>query len=816
MIDEYTNLQTPSDGRANLNPMMLNPNQDSTNNDLSRTQFIDKTFAKLPIESTQDAKDSQVPDSWTKDSWSYNREDKEYIDLSSDSDDIVIDPQGGKTHQELSNLTKAHQNAKNFFSAFTNPIASKISTVITNLNTNMEQVKEIKRMKKLNDELDRRNKLRDQLTQIEESPKIFEGKIINPRNEIEIDLDDDCFVDNIYDLHDAHPEFGWTPNFIETLNTYVPKLFPLYTSRVYHTQNLMLSSDKFLPDYNAIMAAKMLKAQRKEILPIIDLPKISFPCLHCKCDIDEYEGYCKLCATTIKEEIEYYGEEFDEMWHPNPDCEYCDFGDYENEPYFCDVCNEDLVEYDAYWNGEITMLPPPPPKVELPNISDSDLFSDISNDPIITDESSRATDTSNEPMDIEDSDKTIDSSTALNDTDSVISSSSSSSGVSVKSFKSEFHRSGPKRRGSNQCNNNPKKKKFSFNGHAKVASQVVKDKKAKGTYKDKKINVTRANKDAKLLSQAYHLMRDQEYADLKGKQEACEIEFEKIRHPEPTSEFYANYVSERTYYYDALLQKKRELKAKEYDINEMALNSRLLTMIRDWTTNNIGSAFIESNIWNELDRIEKFIQTSVLAKEDVNKIVNSLRVQVEMKPALMDKLSNFLQKLITTVKPVAWGADAIHDIYLQSIVPKEETTIELLDPISMENYCLANQKFIDVRDDHARRGDLIHKDALLHHAHVTHISRGLLSHTSNIDVTISMELLFQLMSPSVCMMNTSPDVVEAKMHHVAANIHTINLPKFTTFTETMTVVDATLLVAKSLYLTRRRVLTAMGFYNPLR
>jgi len=214
-----------------------------------------------------------------------------------------------------------------------------------------------------------------------------------------------------------------------------------------------------------------------------------------------------------------------------------------------------------------------------------------------------------------------------------------------------------------------------------------------------------------------------------------------------------------------------------------------------------------------LSVVEKFIKDNIDNDELVKSTVNAIGEEVNRKPNLADKCSKFLQDLIMKIKPIALAFDSVHDIKLGVDVLKEEFEVELKDAIP---YDLLSDEYgnhmTDVRDDHARRGDMIHRDPLLRHFSIKRIDRTkIIPQQVDYDGIISAELLFQLLAPSVVSIGASEEVVLSKMQHLAGNIHTINLPKFAIIKYGTNIVEDTLLVARAIFKTRRRVSTALGF-----
>jgi hypothetical protein len=179
-------------------------------------------------------------------------------------------------------------------------------------------------------------------------------------------------------------------------------------------------------------------------------------------------------------------------------------------------------------------------------------------------------------------------------------------------------------------------------------------------------------------------------------------------------------------------------------------------------------------------------------------------------------VSNFLRELLLKVKPLAYALDTARDIPLSTDIDADISEVFIGEKIGvnefMEQFDGANK--VDSRDDNARRGDLVHMDPLLRKFIIQRTERKkLLSTRTDFSGVFSAELLFQLMSPSVCNMNATPEVVMSKMTHICSSIHTINLPKWSFLQFNGFVTDNTLYVARALYLNRKKVADALGFHS---
>lgn len=376
-------------------------------------------------------------------------------------------------------------------------------------------------------------------------------------------------------------------------------------------------------------------------------------------------------------------------------------------------------------------------------------------------------------------------------------------------------RSGPKQRGAMRCNQQPKKSRKRKHDEKTIASLRAKKRRDKieegGVWK--KHGSTRGAEQDALLSNAFAEMRDQEFADKEAKIEMLEVEYDNLMMPNINSEFYENAYKEREYYLKNIEDEKKKKDKKTYQKQEINVNLHLKEYLDEWKLSDYFSFARTSSIVDDLSVVEKFIKDNIDNDELVKSTVNAIGEEVNRKPNLADKCSKFLQDLIMKIKPIALAFDSVHDIKLGVDVLKEEFEVELKDAIP---YDLLSDEYgnhmTDVRDDHARRGDMIHRDPLLRHFSIKRIDRTkIIPQQVDYDGIISAELLFQLLAPSVVSIGASEEVVLSKMQHLAGNIHTINLPKFAIIKYGTNIVEDTLLVARAIFKTRRRVSTALGF-----
>jgi len=388
-------------------------------------------------------------------------------------------------------------------------------------------------------------------------------------------------------------------------------------------------------------------------------------------------------------------------------------------------------------------------------------------------------------------------------------------------FQAQYIRRGPKQRGRVHGARHNMKRDFKDKNSSKVVRDRLKklrdekrrDKIEKGhVWKVK--NSSRGAKQSNLLNVGYSDMNDRKIADKIAKIETLETEIENLYKPNTSSEFYSNAYKEREFYLDQLNKEKQDFKKKEYQRNELELNKILLDLMEHWKSTDCLSYSRSSSICDDLDKIESFIKENVKDDVAINLVVNSVSECIESKPDLLDRCSNFLKELILKIRPIAFGVDAVRDVALNIDVLKEEQVVEFLEPVFLSELQSVSSKFIefDVRDDHARRGDLVHMDPLLRHFQLKRLMRnGVLSQQVDYRGVLSCELLFQLLSPSVCVMNAPESIVMSKMQHIASNCHTINIPKFSIIEYHTDIVQDTLIVARAIFLLRRRVSLALGF-----
>jgi len=391
-----------------------------------------------------------------------------------------------------------------------------------------------------------------------------------------------------------------------------------------------------------------------------------------------------------------------------------------------------------------------------------------------------------------------------------------------------YQRSGPKQRGSGRCNNNnkrrvykPKEKDPISYANLRRMKQMKKIEKMKLGKEWKQPGATRHAKDAKLLSQAFHLQMDQKIAKKIAKIETLQTNLENKMNPDPYNEFYTNASAERKYLEEQIDRENKEYKKKEYERNEWKVNKSLAMVMDAWRHEDYCAFGNTSNFVEDLTKVEEFLKANIDDSETVNTTVEAVARVIETKQNLMDKCSNFLKDLILRVKPLAFGADCVRDVALNVNILKDQSEVFLGNHMTMGEWVRAydafNKDYVadfqpDLRDDHMRRGDLIHKDPLLRECVIRRTTRdGLLSNAIDKRCVISCELLFQLMSPSVCKINAPVNEVYYKMVHIASNITTINIPKDSFSMFNTEIVDDTLIVAKALFETRRRASLALGF-----
>lgn len=320
-------------------------------------------------------------------------------------------------------------------------------------------------------------------------------------------------------------------------------------------------------------------------------------------------------------------------------------------------------------------------------------------------------------------------------------------------------------------------------------------------------------KEAKLINNAYREEADRKFAEISANIETAEIELDNLMMPNIQSEFYKNASKERDYYETKMKEFSAEKKKKQYAANEVKVNKTLNTIMNDWQSTELSGIVKFATTLEDLEKVETFLKDNVSDAETVNSVVNAVAKQIEKEPDLMDKVSNFLKGAILKLKPLAFSLDTVRDIPLGVDILKDDSEVIIGPSIKIGEILdsLGNIK-VDMRDDNARRGELIHEDPLLRQFVIRRTLRdGILSTRTDHAGTFSAELLFQLMSPSVCNLNASEEVVMSKMCHIANTIHTINLPKWSFIQNNTFIVDDTLYVARALYQTRRRIANALGF-----
>lgn len=327
----------------------------------------------------------------------------------------------------------------------------------------------------------------------------------------------------------------------------------------------------------------------------------------------------------------------------------------------------------------------------------------------------------------------------------------------------------------------------------------------------KKHSDTRADKHKKLLSEAFYLMNDKKIGDKIAAIETLETEIENLLRPCINSDFYDNAHKEREFYISQLDKEKKKYKEMDYSRGEIQVNKYLAEYFDEWKLSDAFSMVRSSTLSDDVEKIANFINENASEDELVKQTLIHVHHEVNKTPFL-DKAAHFLQQLIAKIKPTALIVDSLKDIHHKIDIQKEEFEVKMGDPIPLNELINEYGGDYDVRDDHQRRGDLIHKDPLLRHFSMTRIDRSsILGSQVDYDGIFSAELLFQLLSPSVVSISSDEKTVLSKMTHIAANIHTINLPKFSIIKYNTNVIEDTLLVARAIFLTRRRVTTALGF-----
>jgi hypothetical protein len=392
----------------------------------------------------------------------------------------------------------------------------------------------------------------------------------------------------------------------------------------------------------------------------------------------------------------------------------------------------------------------------------------------------------------------------------------------------ERFRGGNKNRGALRCNNNKQTKhnwtiKNDKTPEVRSALKILQNEKRDEKRKMGKLwkgreALSKNQKHAKLLSDAFHHSRLQKAGDLDGKLEAMETEMEFRMNPDPNHPRYENFYKEREYYLVQLDKLRAEKKRKEYQTKELRVNKGLLKIMEGWHSEDLFSYTHTSSLLDDIEKVESFLKTNVTSDEMVKTIIDAVHKEVEKTPTLLDKATKFIENLIVHIKPIALSVDSFRDITLAIEIYKKQYSVELLDAIPLTSYLttlgLDPMEEFDLRDDHARRGDLVHKDPLLQYVKFSHLNRDTIVATTTTDVGIvSMELLFQLTAPSVCIMNASEEIVLAKMQHIASNIHTINLPKMGILQNRL-IVNDTIMAAFNIFRSQRRISLALGFPCP--
>lgn len=394
-------------------------------------------------------------------------------------------------------------------------------------------------------------------------------------------------------------------------------------------------------------------------------------------------------------------------------------------------------------------------------------------------------------------------------------------------YPDRFQRTGTKSRGSGRCNLQStskkwtrKREKLTLSDQKRLAT-VQREKKALKKKQGKQWKgreaLSKQDKAAKLLSQAFHHARLQRAGEIDGKIESDEIELDKLMYPQINSEFYTNASLERQFYIDNIKRLNEEKKKKQYQTHELTVNKSIRKEVENWKSEDLLSYSRTSNIIEDIEILEKFVASNVTDELLIKEMIGTAKNVIEKNPTMLDRASKFIETLISKVKPLAFGVDTIRDIALGVDILKDEHKVVLSEPIPYASLITmygfdSSREDPDLRDDHARRGELIHKDPLLNYFDMEYIHRdGPISTSSAYSGVVSMELLFQLTSPSIMVMNATEDIVFAKMQHCASNIHSINLPKNDILKFHTKIVEDTLLVAQSIFKTRRRIAKAMGF-----
>jgi len=385
-------------------------------------------------------------------------------------------------------------------------------------------------------------------------------------------------------------------------------------------------------------------------------------------------------------------------------------------------------------------------------------------------------------------------------------------------YPDRFARSGPKQRGPQRCNGNNKHRKPKHQGDKTAIKQLVdlrnqkRAEKIKAGREWKMKNNARASKNQALLNQAYSEFNDRNYGERQGKLEAIQTELDYLMRPDVNNSNYENAFKERNYLHDQQEKQSKEHKRKQYATEEVIVNKRLHQIMDNFNMNDLYCISKTSSVVDDLQKVEDFITVHKESK-DIDMIVSTVATAINKTPNLLDKCSNFLKDLILKLKPTAFTIDAVRDVVKDIDILKDDSIVTIGESCSMaeisENFDIITP---DMRDDHARRGDLVHVDPILRRFVIRRTEHKVpFGDITDYAGVMSTELLFQLLSPSVCQLNLSKEQVIAKMIHVCANIHTINLPKWSIIEFNTDIVQDTLLVARAIYNTRLRVMQALGF-----
>jgi hypothetical protein len=327
----------------------------------------------------------------------------------------------------------------------------------------------------------------------------------------------------------------------------------------------------------------------------------------------------------------------------------------------------------------------------------------------------------------------------------------------------------------------------------------------------KKANV---GKDIKLINKAYGLMNDQKFAELSAKIEDAETFEDNLHEPNIDSPYYENWYKEREWREKKRIDLETEKSKKRYANNEIHVNKNLNHLMNEWNSSELAGIVRFASNFSDLEKIESFIKTNITDEVAVNQVVNTVADTIIAKPHLMDKVSTFLRELLLKVKPLAYALDTARDIPLSTDIDADISEVFIGEKIGINEFMdqFEGADKVDARDDNARRSELIHMDPLLRKFIIQRTERKkLLSTRTDFSGVFSAELLFQLMSPSVCNMNASPEIVMQKMTQICSSIHTINLPKWSFLQFNGFIADNTLYVARALYLNRKKVSDALGF-----